>query len=67
MNLKVYIIFVFINIVIYCFFVYWVWGKKGWFKEMGVVDMGGVSFVYFVGGVVGFVVIMMLKFRLGRF
>lgn len=62
MNLKVYIIFVFINILIYCFLVYWVWGDIGWLCKMGVVDMGGVSLVYFVGGVVGLVVIIMFKF-----
>ncbi|XP_068752861.1 putative ammonium transporter 2 [Montipora capricornis] len=67
MNLKAYIIFAFTNTATYCFPAHWVWGKKGWLKEMGVVDMGGASPVHLVGGVAGLVATMMLKPRLGRF
>ena len=67
MNLKAYIIFAFTNTLTYCFPAHWVWGEKGWLKEMGVIDMGGASPVHLVGGVAGLVATMMLKPRVGRF
>jgi len=67
MNLKAYIIFAFTNTLTYCFPAHWVWGEKGWLKEMGVVDMGGASPVHLVGGVAGLVATLMLKPRIGRF
>lgn len=60
-KLKVYILYLFFNILMYSFFVYWVWGEMGWFCQLGVIDIVGCSVVYLVGGVSGLVVIMMLK------
>lgn len=65
--LKVYMVYLFINILIYSVFVYWIWVENGWFVKMGVVDIVGCGVVYLVGGVSGLVVIMMLKFCIGRF
>lgn len=56
-------VFFFMNMLVFCFLVYWVWGEYGWLKEFGVIDVGGVSFVYLVGGVVGLVGIIMLRLR----
>lgn len=65
--LDVYIVFFMLNIFIFCIFVYWVWVFGGWLYEMGVIDIVGVGLVYFVGGVIGLVVILMLKLRYGWF
>ncbi|XP_032239298.2 putative ammonium transporter 3 [Nematostella vectensis] len=67
MNLKAYTVFAFTNTLTYCFPAHWVWGEKGWLKDMGVVDMGGASPVHLVGGVAGLVATLMLKPRSGRF
>ncbi|XP_031555511.1 putative ammonium transporter 2 [Actinia tenebrosa] len=67
MNLKAYTAFAFTNTITYCFPAHWVWGDKGWLKEMGVVDMGGASPVHLVGGVAGLVATLMLKPRTGRY
>lgn len=67
MNLKAYTTFAFTNTITYCFPAHWVWGDKGWLKEMGVVDMGGASPVHLVGGVAGLVATIILKPRTGRY
>ncbi|KAK3735068.1 hypothetical protein QZH41_010772 [Actinostola sp. cb2023] len=67
MNLRAYSLFAFTNTITYSFPAHWVWGEKGWLKEMGVVDMGGASPVHLVGGVAGLVATLMLKPRTGRY
>ena len=67
MNLKAYMVFAFTNTITYSFPAHWVWGTKGWLKELGVVDMGGASPVHLVGGVAGLVATLMLRPRTGRF
>lgn len=57
---KVYILFLFVNMLIYCFFVYWIWELKGWFYKMDVIDVVGCGLVYVVGGFSGLVVMLYL-------
>lgn len=66
-NFKVYMLYFFVSMFFMCFLIYWIWGKKGLFKEFGVIDIVGCLGVYLVGGVVGLVVVVMLGFRLGCF
>ncbi|XP_038071607.1 putative ammonium transporter 2 [Patiria miniata] len=66
-KLEAYIIFSFLNTLIYCFPAHWMWDCAGWLKAMGVVDIAGAGAVHLVGGVTGLIATLMLKPRTGRF
>lgn len=40
-HLKAYTIFSFTNTISYCFPAHWIWGEKGFLKELGVIDFAG--------------------------
>ncbi|XP_022109527.1 putative ammonium transporter 3 [Acanthaster planci] len=66
-KLETYIVFSFLNTVVYCIPANWIWGEHGWLKTMGVVDIAGAGAVHMVGGVTGLVATLILKPRTGRF
>ncbi|XP_031564624.1 putative ammonium transporter 3 [Actinia tenebrosa] len=66
-NLKAYTLFSFVNTLAFCFPAHWIWGKNGWLKTMGVVDVAGCGPVHLVGGVSGLVATLVLKPRTGRY
>ncbi|XP_071964874.1 putative ammonium transporter 2 [Antedon mediterranea] len=66
-KLEAYIVFSFLNTLVYCFPARWFWAETGWLKSMGAVDIAGAGAVHLVGGVTGLVSTLMLKPRIGRF
>ncbi|XP_038062656.1 putative ammonium transporter 3 [Patiria miniata] len=66
-KLETYIVFSFLNTVVYCIPAHWMWGEDGWLKTMGAVDIAGAGAVHMVGGVTGLVATLILKPRTGRF
>lgn len=66
-SINAYIAFSFFNTISYSFPAHWVWGDKGFLKEMGVVDVAGCGPVHLVGGVAAIVAAVMLKPRKNKF
>ncbi|XP_070542960.1 putative ammonium transporter 2 [Ptychodera flava] len=66
-KLEAYIVFSFLNTLVYCFPSHWIWDKHGWLHKLGVIDLAGVGVVHLVGGVTGLVATIVLKPRHGRF
>ena len=66
-KLEAYILFSFINTVVFCFPAHWVWADDGWLKQLGMVDIAGAGPVHLVGGVTGLVATVLLKPRHGRY
>ncbi|XP_073239196.1 putative ammonium transporter 3 [Porites lutea] len=66
-HLHAYTIFSFTNTISYVFPAHWIWGEKGFLKEMGVIDYAGCAGVHLVGGVAGLVAAMMLGPRQGTY
>lgn len=66
-RLTSYIVFSFLNTVIYCFPAHWVWGHNGFLRTLGCIDIAGSGVVHVVGGVAGLVATIMLGPRTGRF
>uniref|UniRef100_A0A1I8IE87 Ammonium transporter n=1 Tax=Macrostomum lignano TaxID=282301 RepID=A0A1I8IE87_9PLAT len=66
-KLSAYILFSLLNTIIYCIPAHWIWGKKGFLNDLGVVDIAGVGPVHVLGGVTGLVATVLLKPRTGRF
>ncbi|XP_067664667.1 putative ammonium transporter 3 [Haliotis asinina] len=62
-----YMLFSFLNTVVYCFPAHWVWGSKGFLKELGSVDFAGSGVVHLVGGSSGLIASILLKPRIGRY
>ncbi|CAB4061274.1 amt [Lepeophtheirus salmonis] len=65
-NFHAYCLFSLVNTVVYCLPAGWVWGNKGFLRQMGVVDIGGSGPVHLVGGSSAFIASWMLGPRLGR-
>jgi len=42
-HLQAYTIFSFTNTISYCFPAHWIWGEKGFLKELGVIDYAGTT------------------------
>lgn len=66
-KMKSYIIFSFLIILPYSIPAHWIWGKNGWLRELGAVDIAGSGPVHVVGGVSGLVATMYLGARQKRF
>lgn len=66
-KLTAYILFSFLNTVVYSIPAHWIWAKNGFLKQMGVIDIAGAAGVHIVGGVSGLVGTLMLKPRIGRY
>ncbi len=66
-KLEAYIIFSFINTVVFCFPAHWVWADNGWLATRGIVDIAGAGPVHLVGGVTGLIATLVLKPRHRRF
>ncbi|PFX19288.1 putative ammonium transporter 3 [Stylophora pistillata] len=66
-HLNAYTIYSFTNTISYVFPAHWLWGEKGFLKELGAIDVAGCSGVHLVGGVAGLVASIMLGPRLGRY
>ncbi|CAB4061132.1 amt [Lepeophtheirus salmonis] len=65
-NIKAYILYCFVNAILYCFPANWVWGKYGWLKQLGAIDVAGSGVVYGMGGFSALAGALWLKPRLGR-
>lgn len=66
-RLTAYIIFSFINTIVYCLPAHWVWANNGFLRSMGAVDIAGSGVVHLMGGVSALVGSLILKPRIGRF
>lgn len=62
-----YLIFSFFAIAIYAPVAHWIWADDGWLRTMGVHDFAGDSAVHLLGATQGFVGVLMLGPRVGRF
>ena len=51
-------IYSFFNVLIYAFPANWIWGQKGWLKQLGAVDLAGAGTVHMLGGVSGTVYVI---------
>ena len=47
-NLRAYMLYSFVSTLTTCFPTHWIWGKDGFLREMGVVDIAGCSGTYTV-------------------
>ena len=59
-KLSTYILFSFVNTLIYCIPAHWVWAESGFLYQMGVIDVAGCGPVHLVGGTTGLVATLML-------
>ena len=66
-KLKSYIVFSFLNTLVYCFPAHWMWETNGWLNKLGAIDIAGCGPVHISGGVSGLVATLYLKARHGRF
>ena len=66
-RLNSYVVFSFLNTLIYCFPAHWMWGNQGFLGTIGAIDIAGASVVHLVGGLSGLVATLMLGPRKGRF
>ena len=64
-NVKAFMVYAVANVFVYSFPANWVWGKYGWLRNLGIVDLGGAGTVHTVGGFCGLVVAIYLKPRVG--
>ena len=62
-----YMVFSFLNTLVYCIPAHWEWASNGFLKTMGVVDIAGSGAVHLVGGTSALVAAIILKPRVGRF
>ncbi|KAL5005471.1 hypothetical protein ScPMuIL_018927 [Solemya velum] len=66
-RLTAYIIFSFINTIVYCLPAHWMWAENGFLRSLGAVDIAGSGVVHIMGGMAAFVGSIILKPRTGRF
>ena len=64
-NVRAFMLFAAINVFVYSFPANWVWGKYGWLRNLGIVDLGGAGVVHELGGFCGLAVAIYLKPRVG--
>jgi len=63
----VYCTYSFYAVVVYSFVAHWVWADDGWLLQLGVHDFAGGGPVHLLGAVNGFVAILFVGARHGRF
>ena len=66
-KLSAYIVFSFLNTIIYCLPAHWIWAETGFLYKMGAIDIAGCGPVHLVGGTTGLVATLMLGPRRGAF
>ncbi|XP_014673215.1 PREDICTED: putative ammonium transporter 3 [Priapulus caudatus] len=66
-KLPAYMLFSFLNTIVYSLPASWIWREAGFLVQLGAVDIAGSSVVHIVGGVAGLVGTLMLKPRMGRY
>jgi ammonia channel protein AmtB len=59
-KLLTYILFSFLNTLIYCVPAHWIWSHMGFLHRLGVIDVAGCGPVHLVGGMTGLVATIML-------
>ena len=65
-DFNAYCLFSLVNTVVYCAPAGWLWSKRGFLGNLGVVDIAGSGGVHLVGGASAFVSAWLLGPRLGR-
>ncbi|XP_072051520.1 putative ammonium transporter 3 [Amphiura filiformis] len=66
-KLESYVVFSFVNTLVYCIPAHWMWSTDGWLHQLGATDVAGASTVHLVGGVTGLIATLMLGPRSTRF
>lgn len=66
-KLEAYVIFSFINTLVYCMPAHWMWANEGWLLHLGACDIAGASTVHLVGGITGLMATLMMGPRAGMF
>lgn len=66
-KLEAYLVFSFVNTLVFCFPAHWVWASDGWLRQLGMIDIAGAGPVHLVGGVTGLVATLLLKPRHERY
>ena len=66
-KLASYMVFSFLNTIVYCYPAQWVWGDHGFLHKLGCIDVAGAGPVHLVGGVTGLVATLIMGPRVGRF
>lgn len=62
-----YVLFSFINTVVYAIAGGWVWGEHGFLRQMGVVDFAGAGPIHVVGGAAALTAAWFIGPRIGRY
>ncbi|KAA0185672.1 hypothetical protein HAZT_HAZT002183 [Hyalella azteca] len=66
-NFVAYVIFSSVNTIVYCIPAGWLWSKRGFLYQMGVIDIAGSCGVHLCGGASAFLAAVMVGPRLGRY
>lgn len=66
MRLDSYVIFSFLNTLVYVIPASWAWNEVGFLKTRGFFDFAGAAAVHFNGGVSAFVAALMMGPRIDR-
>ncbi|XP_013397780.1 putative ammonium transporter 3 [Lingula anatina] len=66
-RLTAYILFSFLNTIVYSFPAHWIWGRNGFLNTLGAIDIAGSGVVHLCGAVTGLVAAILLKPRSGRY
>ena len=64
-NMKAFMLYGILNVFVYSFPANWIWGKYGWLRQIGVIDLGGSGTVHELGGFSALVVATFIKPRIG--
>ncbi|XP_006819255.1 putative ammonium transporter 2 [Saccoglossus kowalevskii] len=66
-RLEAYIVFSFVNTLVFSFPSHWVWAERGFLYQLGVLDIAGAGPVHIAGGITGLVATIFLKPRHRRY
>ena len=64
-NMKAFMLYGLLNTFIYSFPANWIWGKYGWLRQLGAIDLAGAGAVHELGGFCGIVIAYYVKPRVG--
>ena len=64
-NFKSFMLFATFNVLIYAFPAHWIWGRNGFLKTLGAVDIGGSGVVHALSGWSSLVAVIYLGPRIG--